>query len=43
LQEIAIVLWGNIDEVPVYFIVPTNYTIDDAGAKSVVIKSSGNE
>jgi hypothetical protein len=28
---------------PVYFDVPSNYTVDDKGVKSVLIKTSGNE
>jgi hypothetical protein len=28
---------------PVYFGMPSNYTIDNAGARSVVIKTSGSE
>jgi hypothetical protein len=31
---------GNTDETPVYFDMPSNYTIDDTGAKSVLIKTS---
>jgi hypothetical protein len=37
-----IVLYSMNDEIPVYFNMPSNYTIN-AGAKSVVIKISGNE
>jgi hypothetical protein len=28
---------------PLYFSMHSNYTIDDVGAKSVVVKMSGNE
>jgi hypothetical protein len=34
---------GNADKTLVYFNVPSNYTIDDTGAKSVLIKSSDSE
>ena len=34
---------GNADETPVYFDMPSNTTIDDKGAKSVIIKGTGNE
>jgi hypothetical protein len=37
-----IVLCSMKDEMPVYFNMPTNYTID-TDAKSIVIKISGNE
>jgi hypothetical protein len=30
---------GNAAEMPVYFDVPSNHTIDDAGAKFVVVKT----
>jgi hypothetical protein len=33
---------GIVDEMPVYFGMPSNYTIDDVGAKSVV-GTSGSE
>jgi hypothetical protein len=36
LQEVTITLWGNADEMPLYFNMPSNYTPDD-GAKSDVI------
>jgi hypothetical protein len=34
---------GNADETPVYFDMPPNYTVDDTGAKSVAVKTSGHE
>jgi hypothetical protein len=34
---------GNADETPVYFDMSSNYTVDDKGVKSVLIKTSGNE
>jgi hypothetical protein len=43
LQEVTTTLWGNSDETPVYFNIPSNYTINDEGAKSVVMTISGNE
>jgi hypothetical protein len=43
LQEVTITLGGNAEEMPVYFNMPSSYTTDDVGAKSVAIKTSGNE
>jgi hypothetical protein len=43
LQEAAITLHRDVDEMPLYFNMPARYTIDGVGTKSVVIKSSGNE
>jgi len=34
---------GNMDEVPVMFDVPWNKTVDVKGAKTIMIKTSGNE
>ena len=34
---------GNMDEVPLTFDVPSNKTVDVKGAKTVMIKTSGNE
>jgi hypothetical protein len=34
---------GNTDKTPVYFDMSFNYTVDDIGAKSVLIKTLGNE
>jgi hypothetical protein len=34
---------GNGDETPLYFDMPSNYTVDDTGAKSLIIKTSGHE
>ena len=34
---------GNMDEVPVMFDVPSNKTVDIKGAKTIMIKTSGNE
>jgi hypothetical protein len=34
---------GNADETPVYFDMPSNYTVDDKGVKSILIKTSDNE
>jgi hypothetical protein len=34
---------GNADEMPVYFDMPPSYTVDDSGAKSVAVKTSGHE
>jgi hypothetical protein len=34
---------GNADETPVYFDMPPSYTVDDNGAKSVAVKTSGHE
>jgi hypothetical protein len=42
LQQVTIALWGSVDEMVVYFDMPFSYTICDAGAKSVVMKSSKN-
>jgi hypothetical protein len=42
LQEVTITFQCIVDEMPMYFKMPSNYTISDAGAKSVT-KASGNE
>ena len=34
---------GNMDEVPSTFDVPSNKTVDVKGAKTIMIKTSGNE
>jgi hypothetical protein len=34
---------GSADKTLGYFDMPSNYTIDDTGAKSALIKTSGNE
>lgn len=34
---------GNADQTPVYFDMPSNTTVNKKGAKSVLIKSTGNE
>jgi hypothetical protein len=34
---------GNANEMPVYVVMPSSYTVDDTGAKSVAIKTSGYE
>ena len=34
---------GNMDEVPLVFDVPSNNTVDVKGAKTIMIKTSGNE
>ena len=34
---------GNMDEVPLTFDVPSNKTVDVKGAKTIMIKTSGNE
>ena len=34
---------GNMDEVPLTFDVPSNKTVDVTGAKTIMIKTSGNE
>lgn len=34
---------GNADETPVYFDMPSNTTVSDKGAKSVVCRTTGNE
>ena len=34
---------GNMDEVPLKFDVPSNKTVDVKGAKTIMIKTSGNE
>ena len=34
---------GNMDEVPLTFDVPSNKTVDVKGAKTIMIKASGNE
>ena len=34
---------GNMDEIPLTFDVPSNKTVDVKGAKTIMIKTSGNE
>ena len=34
---------GNMEEVPLTFDVPSNKTVDVKGAKTIMIKTSGNE
>ena len=34
---------GNLDEVPLTFDVPSNKTVDVKGAKTIMVKTSGNE
>ena len=34
---------ANADQTPVFFNMPSNVTVDRNGAKSVIIKSTGNE
>lgn len=43
LQEVTIILQGNASEMPVYFHTPYSYTIYNAGAISVAVKTSGLE
>jgi hypothetical protein len=38
LQEVMITLLGTADEKPAYFDMSSNYTINDIGAKSIVIR-----
>jgi hypothetical protein len=42
LQEV-ITLQHTVNEMPVYFDMPPIYTINDVGAESVVVRTSGNE
>jgi hypothetical protein len=42
LQEIIITLQYTADEMSLYFNMPTTYTINDVGAESVVMKTSGH-
>ena len=34
---------GNAGETPVYFDMPSNTCVNEKGAKSILIKSTGNE
>ena len=34
---------GNMDEIPVLFDMPANYTVDVKGAKSIFVKITGHE
>jgi hypothetical protein len=43
LHEVTITVWGNDEEMPVHFSLLSNYTTDDADAKSVVTKTPSNE
>lgn len=38
LQGVLNILWGHVEDTPVYFNMSSNYTINDADAKSIVIK-----
>jgi hypothetical protein len=40
-QEVTITLQDNANKIPVHFDMPSNYTIDNVGAKSVVTKTLG--
>jgi hypothetical protein len=42
-QEFTITLQGNTNEKPMCFDMPSNYTTEDVGVKSAVLKTSGNE
>jgi hypothetical protein len=37
LQEVTITFWGDNREMPLFFIMSCSYTINDTGAKSVII------
>jgi hypothetical protein len=39
-EKLQFLFKGNVNEMPLYFDMPSNYTIDDAGTKSVHIKTS---
>lgn len=43
LQEVTLILQGNVNEMPVYFHKPYSYIIYNAGAISVAVKTSGLE
>jgi hypothetical protein len=43
LQNVTITLLGNANEMGVYFYMPTNYTINDVNAKSVVKEISDTD
>jgi hypothetical protein len=43
LQKLTIILWDSVNEMPMYFDMPWNYTIDNVSIKSVAIQMSGNE
>jgi hypothetical protein len=43
LQEVTIKLQSNASEMPMYFNMPSNNTIDDVCAKSTATKTSSNE
>jgi hypothetical protein len=34
---------GNADQTPVYFDMPSNVTVNENGAKTVLIRGTGNE
>jgi hypothetical protein len=41
LKEVTTTLRCSANEMPAYFTMPSDYTTDDTGAKSAVIKTSG--
>jgi hypothetical protein len=41
LQEVTIILQDIADKMPLYFNMPVNYTLDDVGAISAIIRTSG--
>jgi hypothetical protein len=43
LQEVSVALPGIVDEMPVYFVMLSSYTINDVGEKRVIINTLGNE
>jgi hypothetical protein len=43
LKEVTITHQGSANEMLAYFNIPSNYTVDDIGAKSTVSKTLGNE
>jgi hypothetical protein len=43
LQEVTIVVQGNVDKMPLCFDMTSNYTTDDVGANYAIIRTSGNE
>jgi hypothetical protein len=43
LQEVTITFWCTVDEKLVYFNLQSTYIINDVGAASGVMKTSGNK
>lgn len=43
LQEVTIALQGSFGKIPLYFDMPSSYTMDNVGVKYVVMRTSRSE